>query len=141
MTALHDERTEAALQELLQANGWDAETRLYRYTLPEFLDPEGESGACRISSNPEPSEAVADVYGPGHLLTAEQVAPGLAFAESADNEWKAEDRVCVEVRLKDLLDQGGLIYPVESIITDRVWYVTFPRGRVRVRIVPDGSGG
>jgi hypothetical protein len=34
----------------------------------------------------------------------------------------------------DALDQGGLVYPVESITTDRVCYVTIPQGHVRVRV-------
>ena len=32
-----------------------------------------------------------------------------------------------------MLEQGGLIYPVESVITDRAWYCTFPEGSVQVR--------
>jgi hypothetical protein len=31
------------------------------------------------------------------------------------------------------LDQGGRIYPVESVITSRIWYLTLPEGGVRVR--------
>jgi hypothetical protein len=69
------------------------------------------------------------------MILAEQVGPGLAFAESVDNEWRGEGRMAVEVSLKDVLDQGGLMYPVESIITDRVWYMTLPAGHVVVRVV------
>ncbi len=38
----------------------------------------------------------------------------------------------VAVRLGDVLDQGGMPYPVESVITEPVWYVTLPAGQVRV---------
>jgi hypothetical protein len=41
----------------------------------------------------------------------------------------------VAVRLRDVLDQGGLLYPVESVITEPVWYLTLPTGRVRVERV------
>jgi hypothetical protein len=39
----------------------------------------------------------------------------------------------VEVRLGDILRQGGLIYPVESVTVERVWYCTLPEGAVDVR--------
>jgi len=39
----------------------------------------------------------------------------------------------VEIRLQDVFDQEGLIYPVESVITDRAWYCTLPEGSVEVR--------
>jgi len=135
MSASRDEKTAAALQELLLSNGFTPETRFYRYTLPQFLTPADGAGRFRISANPEPSEAVADVYGQGHMILAEQVSPGLAFGESAESEWRADDRVCVEVVLKDVLDQGGLVYSVESVITDRIWYLTLPSGSVTVRKV------
>ena len=36
------------------------------------------------------------------------------------------DSVEVEVRLEDVLRQGGLVYPVESVSVERVWYCTLP---------------
>jgi hypothetical protein len=63
---------------------------------------------------------IIDVYeGPGYLVQAEQVGPGLAFAESASPNWQetmemrtlragkaqrqaAADRIEVEVRLEDI---------------------------------------
>jgi hypothetical protein len=123
------------LDKLLSENGLTLESRFYRYTLPEYLEPGDDAGTHRLSANSEPSEAVIDVYAQGHMILAEQVGPGLAFAESVDNEWRGEGRMAVEVSLKDVLDQGGLMYPVESIITDRVWYMTLPAGHVVVRVV------
>ncbi len=57
---------------------------------------------------------------------------GLAFSEVRDNQWAEEGRIEVEVRLGDVLGQGGLVYPVESVITEKVWYLTMPEGEVRV---------
>ena len=85
-----------------------------------------------MSANPDPSEAVVDVYGGGYGTVASQVGPGLAFALRPDSQWRDEGRVTVAVRLGDVLDQDGLLYPVESVITEPVWYVTLPAGRVRV---------
>jgi hypothetical protein len=122
------------LAELMASNDLNAESRFYRHTLPEFLEPAGEGGLHRLSANDDPSEAVVDVYGGGHISLAMRVGPGLAFAETAESEWQDSDRVCVEVHLADVLEQGGLIYPVESVITDRVWYMTLPSGGVTVRV-------
>ena len=43
------------------------------------------------------------------------------------------DRVEVEVRLADLLEQGGRMYPVESVTVERGWYFTLPAGSIDVR--------
>jgi hypothetical protein len=85
-----------------------------------------------VTANPDPSEAVVNVYEGGHVAIAAQIGAGLAFTERRDNRWRAEGRVTVAVRVGDVLDQGGMVYPVESVITEPVWYVTLPAGRVRV---------
>ncbi|MHC4940877.1 MAG: hypothetical protein ACYTHK_18195 [Planctomycetota bacterium] len=121
------------MDDLMREHGLSEETRLYRATLPEFLSPTDLPGGFQISANEAPSEAVVDVYGGGHTCLAETVGAGLAFVEAADNEWRAEDRTPVSVRLGDVLAQGGRLYPVESVITERTWYVTMPGGSVGVR--------
>lgn len=123
------------IAELMKSYGFTGETRFYRYSLPKFLETIQEAGAYRISANPDPSEAVIDEYAGGHICLAKQIGPGLAFTKSADNEWKESGRTGVEVRLQDVLDQGGRIYPVESVVTDRVWYFTLPEGSVRVSVI------
>ena len=104
-----------------------------------------------ITANAHPAESVVDVYGPGYVVQAEEVGPGLAFAAIPTPSWQettemramrrstamsamgTNDRVEVEVRLADLLSQGGRIYPVESVTVERVWYFTLPAGGVEVR--------
>ena len=125
----------ATISEVMETNGFTGESRFYRYTLPEFLEALEEPGTFRISANPDPSEAVVDIYLGGHICLAEHVGPGLAFAESAENDWEEAGRTGVAIRLRHVLDQGGRIYPVESIITGRVWYFTLPEGGVLVREV------
>ena len=115
----------------LQSTGLTEDTVLYRATLPEFIQS-NEAGESMISANEDPSEAVANVYEQGHVYLARDVGPGLAFVETLDNEWKTDDRKLVSIRVKDVLEQGGRIYPVESVITDRVWYATLPHGHIRV---------
>ena len=151
MTAHHDGATQAALDKLLEEYGLAADTRLYRETVRDSLTPTDTPGVYRLPANANPSEAVVDVYGQGYLVQAEQVGPGLAFAESASPGWQETmemravkagrnkplpaGRVEVEVRLEDILRQGGLIYPVESVTVERVWYCTLPSATVDVREV------
>ena len=153
MTVHRDEATQAALDRLLAEHGLAADTRLYREAVRESLTPTGTPGVFRLPANANPSEAVLDVYGQGYLVQADQVGPGLAFAESASPNWQETmemrtlkarpgqrgaspaDRVEVEVRLNDILRQGGLIYPVESVTVERVWYCTLPADSVDVREV------
>ena len=128
----HDAGTLAKLHEVMQAAGFTGETLLYRQTLPEFLGGTDEEGIFTITGNSDPSEALIDVYDQGHVILAVHIGPGLSFVESAENEWQGSDRTAIAIRLQDVLDQGGLIYPVESAITEGVWYLTLPDGRVRV---------
>ncbi len=125
------ESAEHILRELLSSRGLGRDSLLFRESLPDFLETD-EAGVETLSANPDPSEAVVDVYEGGHVALAAHVGPGLAFSEQRDNQWRDEGRVAVAVRLGDVLDQGGLPYPVESVITEPVWYVTLPEGRVRV---------
>jgi len=133
MTDQVPEKSQAVLDGLMQENSFTGETRFHRQSLPRFLTPAESTGVSRVSANPDPSEAVVDIYGEGNVSLAVHAGPGLAFTDSPDNEWQDPERVSIEVRLQDVLDQGGLIYPVESIITSRVWYFTLPEGSVEVR--------
>ena len=149
MTIQRDDATQAALNKLLEEHNLEGDARLYREALRESLLPTGQPGVYSLAANASPSESVIDVYGPGYVVQAEQVGPGLAFAESASPNWQetmelrtlrdpdkvrsSQDRVEVEVRLTDILRQGGLIYPVESVTVERAWYCTLPEGKVEVR--------
>lgn len=133
MTDQLPDKTRTVLEDLLRSNGFTGETRLYRQTLSEYLTVTDEPGVYRVSANPDPSEAVVDIYGEDNVGLAVHMGPGLAFTNSPDNEWTTPERVGIEVQLQDVLDQGGLLYPVESVITSQVWYLTFPEGSVKVR--------
>ena len=129
---ISDDDARAKVSELMESHGFTGETCFYRYTLPEFLEPLQEPGTYLISANADPSEAVINLYAGGHIGLAAQVGAGLAFAESA-NDWEGPGRTRVELVLQDVLDQGGRLYPVESVVTQRVWYFTLPKQTVRVR--------
>ena len=126
--------TDGAVEVFLREHGLSRQTILSRCTLPEFLTLR-DGGKSWLTANDDPSEAVIDVSGGGHVGTASQIGPGLAFAELADNQWGDDDRTPVQLTLADVLDQGGRVYPVESVITERTWYVTLPSGGVTVRVL------
>jgi hypothetical protein len=153
MTAHDDDVAQLALEKVLAENGLSLDTLLYREAVREALIPTETARVFRIAANATPSESVVDVYGQGHLVQAEEVGPGLAFAESTRRNWQetmemrtmragvatagapSVDSVEVEVRLSDILGQGGRIYPVESVTVERAWYCTLPAGSVDVRAV------
>ena len=152
MTAQRDETTQKALKKLLDEHRLFAETPLYREAMRDALIPTPTPGVFRLNANPAPAESVVDVYGQGYVVQAEQVGPGLAFAESDQPNWqetmemrvlkatrtskmKMADHVEVEIRLSDILKQGGLVYPVESVTVERAWYCTLPEGSIEVRAV------
>lgn len=153
MPVHHDGTVQAALEKLLEEHGLTPDTILYREAERASLTPSGKPGVYRIPANATPSESVIDVYGQGYLVQAEQIGPGLAFAQSASPNWQetVEMRVLksgefgagrrmanpveVQVKLGDVLRQGGLIYPVESVTVERVWYCTLPSASVEVREV------
>lgn len=153
MTMQRDDATQAVLSKLLAEHHLEGDKRLYREALRESLSETGTPGVYRLAANAAPSESVVDIYGPGYVVQAEQVGAGLAFAESASPNWQetmelrtlramgdtlqglAADRIEVEVRIEDILRQGGLVYPVESVTVERAWYCTLPSGSVEVREV------
>ena len=139
-----DEPTQGILSKLLAENGLTPESRLYREVERTALTPGSSKGTYRLAANPSPSESVVDIYGPGYVVQAEQLGPGLAFAAQPSINWQetVELRVIrgmqeqanieVEIRLGDLLAQGGRMYPVESVTVERAWYFTLPDGAIEV---------
>jgi hypothetical protein len=141
------------LDRLMAENGLTSETRLYREALRKALERTGTPGIFSLAANGKPTESVIDVYGQGYTVQAESVGAGLAFAETPRPDWQetmemrvlqsgertkellALERIEVEVRLGDILAQGGLIYPVESVAIEKAWYCTIPSGTVQVKLV------
>ncbi len=147
MPPTRDAATQAALDTLLVSNGLTADTVLYRHAERDALEDSDQPGRCRLAANPLPMETVVDVYRAGHVVPAEQVGAGLAFAEQPARDWQHTmemqaawaggmeglDRVGVKVTVAELLAQGGLLYPVESVAVEKAWYCTLPGGWVDVR--------
>jgi hypothetical protein len=150
MPTHRDQATQAVLLRLLEEYHLNDDTRLYRSAERASLAPTATPGVYRLAASAHPRETLVDVYGPGYPVQAEEVGPGLAFAQSSSPGWQetkelralqagpsraaAEaDHVEVEVRLADLLEQGGAMYPVQSVAVERAWYFTLPSGSIEVR--------
>ena len=150
MRAQRDEATQTTLLRLLEEHRLSGDTRLYREVERASLGSTATPGVYRLAANAHPRETLVDVYGPGYPVQAEEVGAGLAFAESASPGWQEtkelralqagssraaadQNHVEVEVRLADLLEQGGAMYPVQSVAVERAWYFTLPSGSIEVR--------
>jgi hypothetical protein len=151
MPTQRDEATHAVLLRLLEENHLSDDTRLYREAERGSLTATATPGVYRLAASAHPRETLVDVYGPGYPVQAEEVGAGLAFAESASPGWQEtkelralqadlsragaeSDHVEVVVRLADLLEQGGAMYPVQSVAVERAWYFTLPSGSIEVRV-------
>jgi len=121
------------LNDLLKESNLNHESILYRYTSEKYLQKKNDSNHVLIASN-EPVEMVVDFYkGQGHVIIAKNIGKGLSFLTEPLDEYKRDDRVCVLVKLGDLLLQGGLMYKVTSLpayIT--AFFFTIPSGEVLV---------
>lgn len=147
MAPARDVAAEGVLARLLEEHQLSADTLLFREVDRTALDGAVAPGRYRLRANPAPVESVVDVYGPGYVVQAEAVGAGLAFAQTGGANWQetmelrvirsggapASGPVLVEVRLGDLLAQGGLMYPIESVTVERAWYFTLPAGAIEVR--------
>jgi hypothetical protein len=152
MPTQRDQATQAVLLRLLEEYHLSDDTRLYRAAERASLAATATPGVYRLAVSAHPRETLVDIYGPGYPVQAEEVGAGLAFAEAASPGWQETkelqalqagpnrpaveaDQVQVEVRLADLLEQGGAMYPVQSVAVERAWYFTLPSGFIEVRQV------
>lgn len=125
---------EQTIKDFLEAEGFNSESKFYRYTTEKHL-MQADDGGIEIEAHPAPTEMIVDFYGSGHAIMAKDIGPGLAVTKSADNEYKDDNRKCAEIRLGDVIEQGGLIYEDQSSYEDGTWFFTIPTGKVRVEII------
>jgi hypothetical protein len=126
------EKNKDQLQSILDESTLSSESVLYRFTSEKYLIKKDEQEF--LKANKEPHEMVVDHYtGPGHVFMAKDIGPGLSFLTEPLDEYERDDRICVKVKLKDLLHQGGLMYQVTSLpayIT--AYFFTLPIGPVGI---------
>jgi hypothetical protein len=69
------------------------------------------------------------------VFIASEIGQGLSFLSNMEEEYESADRVCVEIKIHDVLDQGGLIYSVTSLPAYiKAFFFTLPEGSVKVTL-------
>lgn len=123
------------LQQLMSEDNLTPNSEFYRYTKKSHII-EHKDGSLTITANSNPPEMIIDLYdGQGHTYRAESVGQGLSFTTKEEQDYRTDETVSVKLKLKDILDQGGLIYKVISLPEYvRAYYFTIPEGSVKVQI-------
>ncbi|PLW96331.1 MAG: hypothetical protein C0591_08995 [Marinilabiliales bacterium] len=102
------------LNSVMKSLGLNHESKLFRYTSRSHINRDQHENEY-IKAKKDPHEMIVDTYeGRGHTYMAKQVGSGLAFVIEKVTELESTERVCCEVSLKNILDQGGLVYRVVS---------------------------
>lgn len=111
------------------------ESTLIRYTGKRHLKEEG--GTHYLMAKKEPIEMVVDRYhGFWEVFNATEIGQGISFLSEQEEEYESDERVCVEVKLGDILNQGGLVYSVTSLPSYiKAFFCTLPEGKVRVTVI------
>jgi len=123
------------LQQLMLEDNLTPDSELYRYTKKSHII-EHRDGSLTITANSNPPEMIIDLYdGQGHTFRADSVGQGLSFTTKEEQDYRTDETVSVKLKLKDILDQGGLIYKVISLPEYvKAYYFTIPKGNVKVQI-------
>ena len=123
------------LTAFMEENNLTPESKLYRYTSKDYLIE--LNGQLYIEAKKEPSDLVVDRYhGFWEVFLASEIGPGISFLSNKEEEYEKSNRVCVEMHLRDVLDQGGLIYKVTSLPAYiKAFFCTLPKGKIKVTLV------
>lgn len=123
---------EQILKAFMQENNLTSDSKLVRYTSKKHLKE--LNGHLYLDAKKDPIEMVVDRYhGFWEVFIASEIGQGISFLSNREAEYDRSDRVCVELTLKDVLDQGGLIYSVTSLPAYiKAFFCTLPEGKVRV---------
>ena len=123
------------LQQLMLEDNLSPDSEFYRYTKKSHIN-KNKDGSLTITANSNPPEMVIDLYnGQGHTFRADSVGQGLSFTTKEEKDYYTDESVSVKLKLKDILDQGGLIYKVISVPEYvNAYYFTIPSGKVKINL-------
>jgi len=124
------------LENILKENNLNSDSILYRFTSEKHLK-KYDDGTPGLIVNDEPVDMLIDHYkGQGHVYIAREIGPGLSFMTEPLEEYVRDDRICVSVKIGDLIEEGGLIYKVSSLPKYiNAFFFTLPEGIVPVNRV------
>ncbi len=123
------------LASVMNSLGLTPESKLYRYTSKNHINKDN-NGKESILAKDDPGEMIIDTYeGVGHTHVASEIGSGLAFVLEIVPVLESEERTCCEITLKNILDQGGLVYRVVSQPAYiKAIFCTLPTGKVYIDI-------
>lgn len=120
------------LDQFMKENHLDEDSVLYRYTSRKYLSE--KNGDLFLNAKSKPQDMVIDRYhGHWEVFIGSEIGQGISFLSLKEVEYQNNDRVCVELKVSDALQQGGLIYEVTSLPTYlKAYFCTLPSGMVKV---------
>lgn len=121
-----------SLNAFMQENNLTEESKLYRYTSNHYFKKIDDQ--LFLEAKSDPIEMVINRYhGFSEVSIASEIGQGLSFLSTKEDEYDRPDRVCIEMKLKDVLDQGGLVYTVTSLPAYiKAYFCALPEGKVKV---------
>lgn len=127
------DKQKEVLKDLLNEFHLKPESYLYRYTTEKYIE-EDQVGGLYLKAKDEPLDMVVDRYVGGyHVFIAHEIGRGLSFLSKPEKEYQIPGRICVKVKIQDVIDQGGLLYSVSSLPAFvKAFFVTLPEGKVRI---------
>jgi hypothetical protein len=119
----------------MKENKLTPETKLYRYTSKDYL--KNIDGKLYLKAKKKPTDMIIDIYNGSsdNVFIASEMGQGISFLSIQEEEYESSGRVCIEIKIKDVLDQEGMIYPITSLPSYlKAFYCTIPNGLVKVKI-------
>ena len=131
----HTAEEQESLTKFMHENDLTPDSKLYRYTSKSHIKE--NNNMLFLKAKSEPLDMVIDNYhGSSHVFISSDIGQGLSFLTAKEDEYDSSGRVCVELDLKDVLNQGGLVYAVTSLPAYlKAFFCTLPEGEVKVTVV------
>jgi len=129
------EAEQEVLIKLMAEKKITSNTRLYRYTSRDYLIKDND--LFYLKANLDPKDMIIDRYhGNWQSFLGLEIGMGISFLLNQETEYEKSDRVCVEACLKDVLNQGGLLYEVTSLPAHiEAVFCTIPESKIPVKII------
>ena len=129
---LNDKKQSEALNQFLKQHNLTSNSKLYRYTGAHYIKQ--KDGVDYLMAKNECSDMAIDHYeDKGHVFVSQEFGKGLSFLSKQESEYDNPERICVSIELKDVFEQGGLIYEITSLPAYlKGYFVSLPDGKIKV---------
>ena len=129
---LNDKKQSEALNQFLKQHNLTSNSKLYRYTGAHYIKQKDD--VDYLMAKNECSDMAIDHYeDKGHVFVSQEFGKGLSFLSKQESEYDNPERICVSIELKDVFEQGGLIYEITSLPAYlKGYFVSLPDGKIKV---------